>query len=139
MLVMVTIPVGVGQNNFTIEENKESAQTLFYPTAKISWNMSSTYFELVQLGLFASCLPGLVDTYGLQWGFVTRFGNVYFLLGSKWKVTKGEMILTPIGMKWVTINPGDTIRWLLVTQFDPADSNTSWISGRAFGVIVEKA
>jgi hypothetical protein len=136
---MVTIPVGVGQNNFTIEENKESAQTLFYPMAKISWNGSSTQFELVQLGLFASCLPGLVDTYGLQWGFVTRFGNVYFLLGSKWKVTEGEMILSHIGKKLVTVTPGDTIRWLLVTQFDPVNSNNSWISGRAFGVIVEKA
>jgi hypothetical protein len=43
----MAIPTGVGQQNNTFEEKKESAQTLFYPVAKISWNMSSTEFELV--------------------------------------------------------------------------------------------
>jgi competence protein ComGC len=47
ILFLMAIPTGVGQQNNTFEEKKESAQTLFYPVAKISWNMSSTEFELV--------------------------------------------------------------------------------------------
>ncbi|HIH28180.1 MAG TPA: hypothetical protein HA260_00075 [Thermoplasmata archaeon] len=140
MLVMMTIPVGVGQNNYTIEDSKESAQTLFYSMAKISWNMSSTRFELVKVDFLARCLPGIVDAYGLDVTLGTPLGNLIFFMGSKWNVTEGSMILSPIGMKMVSINPGDTIRWLFVLVFMTADDyNHHWVSGRAFGVIVEKA
>ena len=142
MMLMATIPAGVGQNNFTIEENKESAQTLFYPMAKIGWNTSNTHFELVKVGFLARCFPGIVDKLGLDIALGTPLGNFYFFMGSKWKVTEGEMILSPIGMKMVSINPGDTIRWLFVLMFQPAynyNPNNHWVSGRAFGIIVEKA
>jgi hypothetical protein len=70
----------------------------------------------------------------------TPLGNLIFFMGSKWKVTEGEMILSPIGMKMVSVNPGDTIRWLFVLSFmTENDYAQHWVSGRAVGVFVEKS
>jgi len=144
MMMISAIPSVIGQTNTCIGENElnkntESSRVLLYPVVKIGWNMSTTDYELLQTGFLARLLSGPGNTNGVEWGIGSPLGGLEILLGSKWKVTKGEMILSPIGMKLVTVTAGDTIRWLFFGSFSTTGWQNNWISGRAFGVIVEKA